>query len=328
MKPMNSATLLRRRKTLATAVLACALIAPAIHAWATSAAPAMAPASVAAKAPPTPLLWKVSDQDNALYLLGSFHLLKDDDYPLSADIDKAFNDADKLVFEIPPAELTDPALAQKITQLAGYADGRNLSQVVPADVREKMKLMLGEQRLAQMEALEPWFINLGLVIGVSQQLGFRADQGLDLHLARRAEAASKPVAGLETADEQISLLDATPMDEQVAGLRDFFSKPGEVPKLLNDSHTAWRNGDVQRLNALVIDQVRKETPTTYRLINVQRNDAWVPKLQQMLDGQTQGDTLVVVGAMHLLGPDGVVEKLRAKGYKVERICSDCKAARH
>lgn len=330
MKPIKSVMSSRRRKVLGSAVLACALIAPALHAWATSAAPTatVAPAPNATKAPPTPLLWKVSDQDNAVYLLGSFHLLKADDYPLSADVDEAFDDADKLVFEIPPAELTDPALAQKIMQLAGYADGRNLSQVVPADVREKMKLMLGEQRLAQMETLEPWFINLGLVIGVSQQLGFSSEQGLDLHLARRAEAAHKAVAGLETADEQISLLDATPMDEQVAGLRDFFSKPGEVPKLLTDSHTAWRNGDVPRLNALVIDQVRKETPTTYNLINVQRNDNWVPKLQQMLDEQTQGDTLVVVGAMHLIGPDGVVEKLRAKGYKVERICSACKTARH
>jgi uncharacterized protein YbaP (TraB family) len=45
----------------------------------------------------------------------------------------------------------------------------------------------------------------------------------------------------------------------------------------------------------------------------------------MLDGATEGnDTLVVVGAMHLIGADGVVEKLRVKGYQVERICSACK----
>jgi uncharacterized protein len=43
----------------------------------------------------------------------------------------------------------------------------------------------------------------------------------------------------------------------------------------------------------------------------------------MLDGETSDDTLVVVGALHLLGEDGVVEKLRAKGYTVERVCSAC-----
>ncbi|RZA05451.1 MAG: TraB/GumN family protein, partial [Proteobacteria bacterium] len=62
-------------------------------------------------------------------------------------------------------------------------------------------------------------------------------------------------------------------------------------------------------------------------INVARNDAWLPKLQKRLTDPGKDDTLVVVGALHLLGTDGVVEKLRAKGYKVERICSACKSAR-
>jgi len=42
----------------------------------------------------------------------------------------------------------------------------------------------------------------------------------------------------------------------------------------------------------------------------------------------QGTTLVVVGALHLLGSDGVVEKLRARGYRVERICSACTSPAH
>ena len=39
--------------------------------------------------PPRPLLWKVSDADNSLYLLGSFHLLREGDYPLAASTDAA-----------------------------------------------------------------------------------------------------------------------------------------------------------------------------------------------------------------------------------------------
>jgi uncharacterized protein len=320
MSPFTS----RRGKSVMYSLLACALIAPAVYAWAPGKATAPA-ATASAKAPPTPLLWKVSDQDNSVYLLGSFHLLKTDDYPLSPDIDKVFAEAENLVFEVPPSQLTDPLLAQRMQEMAGFSDGNSLSQVLPPDVREKMDQVLGKDRVAQMDAMEPWFINLGLLIGISQQMGFKADQGLDLHIARMAEAANKPVSGLETAEEQLAVLDASPMDEQIAGLRDFFNKPGEVPKLLNETHDAWRNGDLAKLNSLVIDEVRKETPVTYRIINVERNDAWVPKLQQMLDGVTEGnDTLVVVGAMHLIGVDGVVEKLRVKGYQVERICSACK----
>lgn len=320
-----SPVLLRGKSAMFT-LLACALVAPVVYAWAPAKASSDAPApttATPAKPAPKPLLWKVSDKDNALYLLGSFHLLKADDYPLSNDVDQAFADAEKVVFEVPPAELIDPSLGQKMQKIAAYADGRTLSQVLPTDVRDRMGQVLGADHLAQLDAIEPWFINLSLLIGVSQQMGFKAEQGLDMHIARLAESAKKPVSGLETADQQLAVLDASPMDEQIAGLRDFFDKPGEVPKLLNDTHEAWRNGDVERLSALVIDDVRTDTPVTYRIINVERNDAWVPRLRQLLDAPAKDDTLVVVGAMHLLGKDGIVEKLRDRGYKVERICTAC-----
>src|SRR3546814_17060510 len=66
--------------------------------------------------------------------------------------------------------------------------------------------------------------------------------------------------------------------------------------------------------------MRDRYPKLYRHINVERNDAWVPKIAQMLAEPGTDDTLVVVGALPLLGDDGVVEKLRETGYAVERVC--------
>lgn len=111
--------------------------------------------------------------------------------------------------------------------------------------------------------------------------------------------------------EQLQFLDES-LDEAV-------DAKTEIEKL----HAAWRRGDQDALwNGMAAD-MRREYPQLYRRVNVARNDAWMPKLQRMLDGETKDDTLVVVGALHLLGDDGVVEKLRAKGYKVERVCSAC-----
>jgi len=289
------------------------------------AAPAASAAPAPAKAPPVPLLWKVSDRDNAVYLLGSFHLLKSDDYPLSGDIDQAFASADKVVFEVPPEQMMDPAMAQKFLAAAGYADGRTLSQVLPPTLREKFKRILAQRgaSIAQFDSYEPWFVNLSLMLGVSQQMGFRPDQGLDQVLMQRALAGGKPTGGLESIDLQLGVLDSTPMDEQVTSLKEFLDKPTDMPGMLSDLHNAWRDGDLPRLDTLTREEMRDKTPQTYRIVNVERNDAWVPQIQQMLDGQKKGDTLVVVGALHLLGEDGVVEKLRAKGYTVERVCSVC-----
>ena len=61
------------------------------------------------------------------------------------------------------------------------------------------------------------------------------------------------------------------------------------------------------------------------MLDVERNNAWLPKVEARLKESKADDTLVVVGTLHLLGEDGLVEKLRAKGYAVERLCEACAA---
>jgi hypothetical protein len=274
------------------------------------------------------LLWKVSDDDNTVYLLGSFHLLKADDYPLSADIESAFEDAERLVFEVPAGELTDPANASKFMAAAGYADGNNLSGVLSSEVREKLEAMLSRSGLpiAAFEQFEPWFINLSLLMGAAQPMGFSSAHGLDQHFMLRAQESGKPSVGLETLDQQLQVLDGVPMKEQVASLKEFVDSPADVAAQLNDLHAAWRSGDVARLDALVVEEMKDKTPESYRMMNVERNDAWLPQIRAMLDEPGTDDVLVVVGALHLLGEDGVVEKLGGGDYAIERICSACATA--
>lgn len=285
-------------------------------------------ATKAATTAPVPLLWKVSDRDNTLYLLGSLHLLKPSDYPLSGDVDRAFADAEKVVFEVALEELADPATAQKFLLAAGYGDERRLSTVVPPVLREKLDRLLARQgsSIAAIDRFEPWFVNLSLTLGMAGAQGFQAEMGLDQHLARRAIEAGKVTGALESIDFQLGALDASPMEEQVAGLVDFVDRFAEMPAVLTELHDAWRSGDTGRLEQLTRVEMQEKAPASYRIMNVQRNDAWVPQLQAMLDGQGKDDdVLVVVGSLHLLGSDGVVEKLRAKGYAVERVCSACSA---
>ena len=125
---------------------------------------------------------------------------------------------------------------------------------------------------------------------------------------------------------QLRTLDSTPMAEQIVSLREFVDEPQKMPGLLSDLHQAWRDGDLAKLDEMTRGEMLAKTLETYRLLNVtpQRRlaaaDPRPARRQQKTD-----DTLVVVGAMHLLGKDGVVEKLRGKGYRVERICLACNA---
>ena len=111
--------------------------------------------------------------------------------------------------------------------------------------------------------------------------------------------------------------------EQLQFLQEALKASTEGRAEIEKLHAAWRSGDVAALWDEMAVEMRKQFPKLYRRINVERNDAWVPKLVERLEAPGTDDTLVVVGALHLLGEDGVVEKLRAKGYRVERICSAC-----
>lgn len=278
--------------------------------------------------PPVPLLWKVSDADNSLYLLGSFHLLAKSDYPLSRDVDRAFDDAESLVFEVAPEDLDDPGITARMFALASSDPDRSLSQALPGDLRGPLDERMRRYGLPadRMAAFEPWFVDTMLVTLVGQRAGYAPEDGLDRVLMARAKAAGKPASGLETVDAQLATLDGTPLDEQIAALREFVEERDPAERL-GELHRAWRNADIATLERLTREEMAERTPVTYRRVNVERNRAWTPRLEALLREGRGHDALVVVGALHLLGPDGVVAALKARGYRVERICSACATAK-
>lgn len=281
----------------------------------------MAPAHAG---PPVPLLWKVSDADNSVYLLGSFHLLTRDDYPLSKDVDAAFVDAETLMFELSPDEAGSPALPAQMAQAAMRTRAGTLEQDLGPALWVQLQAYATANGLplAQLAAFDPWFI--GLTVGLMEmgKQGLDPALGLDRHFMDAAARARKPAAGLERADEQIVVLAGMSLDEQRQMLAEALQQADEGQGKYRELHAAWRAGDAERMWKEMAAEMKRDYPALYRRINVQRNDAWLPELERRL-AEKDEDTLVVVGALHLLGEDGVVEKLRARGYKVERICSAC-----
>lgn len=283
---------------------------------------------------PVPLLWKVSDKDNAVYLLGSFHLLRPSDYPLSRDVAAAFDDAERLMFELSPEDMRSPALGQLMVQAALRTDGKTLRQDLDEATWAKFEAWgtANQATLQQMQMppqvlsmFEPWFVAVTISIVEMTKQGLDPKLGLDNHFMDKALAAGKPTGGLERVQEQIAVLDGMDATEQRQFIAEALDDAGKGAAETRRVHDAWRRGDAEGLWTTMALDMRDRYPRLYRRINVERNDAWVPKIRQLLDQPGDDDALVVVGALHLLGEDGVVEKLRAHGYTVERVCSACKA---
>jgi uncharacterized protein YbaP (TraB family) len=314
--------LLRYRavKPLLLAVLASLAFAADANA---NAEAARSPAATGS--PPVPLLWKVSDADNSVYLLGSFHLLRPTDYPLSKDVDLAFENAESLMFEMAPEEMSSPELGMQMTQAGLRADGTQLDSELPASTLGLLGSWLTANGMTpqMVQVFEPWFVALTVTITEMTKQGLDPKLGLDAYLAAMATKAGKPAVGLETGAQQIAFLDGMSKQEQLQFLAEALSESKDAKEETAKLHAAWRAGKGEVLWQDMAVQMKKDYPDLYQRINVARNDAWVPMIEKRLTGSSKDDTLVVVGALHLLGSDGVVEKLRAKGYTVERICSAC-----
>ena len=267
------------------------------------------------------LLWKVSDADNAIYLLGSFHALRADDYPLPATVAAAFADAEALAFEVTPAEMESPQLAQQMAQAAMLPAGQSLSGVLAPTAWQRLQAYCQRNGMdaARFERVAPWFVTLSLSMVELQRSGFDPNLGLDRHLMQQAAKAGKPTAGLETAASQIAVISGMPMPMQRQFLDEFLDDDASTQGSVDALHDSWRRGDAAAIEKAMVQEMAVKYPELYRRIDVERNQAWLPKLRAMLDGEADDETLVVVGAMHLLGKDGLVQQLKSRGYRVERL---------
>jgi uncharacterized protein YbaP (TraB family) len=276
--------------------------------------------------PSTPAIWRVSDADNSLYLLGSFHALKPNDYPLSQTVTDAYADAEILVFEIAPEQLQSPDLGQTMLKAATLPDTQSLQGLLPPSTWQK--LVLWQQAnpaypLASLQRIEPWYAAILIANTQSAAQGFDPKLGLDQHLMGKAKTVRKPSIGLEQAQQQIDLFDRMNPAAQLELLNEALSITDNPAKgELEQLRVHWKTGDIEALQNITVTKMQNEYPELYRSVNVERNRSWLPQLRRLLDDEPEKDAMVVVGALHLLGPDGLVAQLKANGYRVERLNQD------
>lgn len=263
-------------------------------------------------------LWKITGKPGVLYLVGSVHLLTQDFYPLSPTLEAAFAASESLVEEVDLADLTSSPAQMQMLARGMLPSAQSLDKVVSPKTFEdvtKRAQQLG-MPIEPLKRFKPWFLALTLSALEWQKAGFDGELGLDRHFFDRAKKDGKRVIGLETTEFQISLFDGLTSDQQerllVGTLKDLDSEMANLSKLVQ----AWKAGDAAALEGLVMQDLKSE-PLIYERLLVERNRAWLPKLEPLL--ARSGRAMIVVGAAHLVGPDGLLALLKAKGYRVEQM---------
>lgn len=263
-----------------------------------------------------PPVWVVRDADSEIVIFGSIHLLPPGVEWTPPVLDEVLAKADDIWFELP----IDPASTAESGRLA-LAQG-----LLPVGEKLSDKLSpVGRERLARacaglgvscpvVETMRPWLAEMTLVIGRLARDGASGSLGVEQTLAAAAPATAQRRA-FETPAEQIAFFAGASEADQVASLEDSLRVMEEDPGAFGELVDAWVGGDLAAIEALGLKPLRKAAPGLYDRLIVQRNARWAKTIEERLAGS--GETVVVVGAGHLTGPDGVPAMLRARGLTVE-----------
>ena len=291
----------------ATAALALLLAGPAFAQTAApgpTPAPAPAPATVDAD----PALWVVKDADTTIYLFGTIHVLKPGLSWFDEAVKTAFDKSDQVVLEIP---LPDPAEAQKIVlPLAIDSSGKTLTSKIPEAKRAAYAAALAKLGAppTALDQLQPWFAAVTMSQILLQKAGYSPDNGAEKQIDAAAKAASKPVSGLETLQQQLGYFANLPEADQVAFLLAGVDDIDKFDSTINEMVDDWAKGQPDKL-AEVMNRDVNILPNLYKVLLADRNARWATWIDERL--KKPGTVFIAVGAGHLAGKDSLQNQLDA-----------------
>ena len=268
-------------------------------------------AVTAAAEAPSHSLWRGTFNDHDISILGSIHALRPGDYPLPEAINNAYQRAETVVFELDLTNLDPDSISAAVNSTGLLTQGSLPQLFAPQDWRRADELARSMNiSLDPLAGLKPWLAAMTIVQIRMTQLDYDPELGIDQHFAALARADGKPVIGLETLLQQLTMLDSLPPHEQQALFLQSLEEAQEMGAGLDELVEAWRRGN----NAALAEELGgsfTEFPELYQQLVVARNKAWSEQILAM-DAST-GDLLVVVGALHLVGPDSLIGMLKERG---------------
>ena len=259
-------------------------------------------------------VWKVSSPSGGtLYLGGSVHMLRSTDYPLPPEYSRAFDVSSKLVFEADPKILS--SVVKGFLKAGRYGKGDTLKNHVDPRTYDYLRRFFALQKVPEekFNMLRPWFIVMLLESPPREYIQL----GVEAFLARRAQANSKAISGLESLQEAMESYSGLSDRQSEALLLVFFINAARSDSDgIGQMMKAWRQGDAETLTHLAHGAYSDFPAMGERLLGA-RNRKWIPKIEGYLrSGQTY---FVVAGAAHMGGSEGLLALLQARGYKVEQL---------
>jgi len=265
-------------------------------------------------------VWKVSKGKNYFYLGGTIHMLTENDHPLPNEFSVAYKDASKIFFETDLVETQTAEFQSRLISAMTYSDDRTLGSELSLKVYSELADFMAMRKIPieNFSKFLPWGVSLMITMLEYQRLGMIPDYGVDAYFNNLALADSKKIDSLETPKEQLKLLTSMGKLDPNLSIEYTLRDLERLPEFIKLMKTSWRSGDLEKLSTSpFVVQMKMEFPEMYNTMVTNRNNAWMKQLPSLIDDNAR--ELVLVGAMHLSGKDGLLYQLKTQGFKVEHL---------
>ena len=256
------------------------------------------------------LLWEIRGEMGQIsYLFGTIHLSDPRVIAFSKFVEPYLSAVDKFAMEVLITAETPVLLAEKMF----YSGDRELGDYLDAGVFNRTLSLLHNHGLDHYSAsrLKPWAAYMTLSVPPSDK-----SVPLDMHLLNLANARGLSLAGVERIEEQLAIFEDLPIPDQVSLLTESICNYAENQAQIDVMLALYLNQDLGGFLSLG-EQYR--TPINEgllaRLLDG-RNQTMTDRITPWLES---GSYFIAVGALHLPGAEGILWRLKEKGYQVRAI---------
>ncbi len=276
-------------------------------------------------------VWRIDGPASSLYIAGSVHMLRAEDLPYPAAFDTAYQDSSRIFFEAYVDTLESPGAQEQIARIGRLPRHETLREHLTFYTYSRVENYLKRQRastynpsydalLSRHDCFKSKSVGmLAMTLSTleAENQGVFPDYGIEILIAGLAHEDSKPMFGLESPFYQMRLLNTLSRSEgdrlMRITLKNCEHSDWYFPALIN----SWKSGDMALLEAIIVNDYPPAESLTRKLL-LQRNQNWLPTLEAALH-TNQGNSLVIVGAAHVLGEGSLIELFRSRGYRVTQL---------
>jgi uncharacterized protein YbaP (TraB family) len=261
---------------------------------------------------PRHFLWRVVNAPAPFYVVGSMHELRRSDSHVATEFNKEIDQSQKFIFERDPADNDPTNIWRKLNQHTTYPRGVTIQIKVRPSTFALLN-RIARIPLGAYETQKPWAIaafNLKAQGMDTVKSRWSVDHYIYEKIRHRAETA-----GLETIDEFVHSFSEMSDRESESFLLQSIEYGQRSPELLDETIAAWMAGSPSRIYQLYAPR-RNGADGYWRWIE-RRTALWIPRIEDAI--KSRKPTMVIVGALHVSGPRGVIAELEKRGYKLEQM---------